>query len=81
MLDISQIFEVDYIFTRKDGISGLKSSSWAGLGKLVNTPLDSSTFGIWYHNFQYCFSDSIYIAEITSLELMISKRNLKYFEL
>jgi hypothetical protein len=62
--DISKVFEMGDIFTRKDGISGLKSSSWAGLGKLVNTPLDSSTFGIWYHNLQYCFSDSIYIAGI-----------------
>jgi hypothetical protein len=52
------------IFTRKDGISGLKSSSWAGLGKLVNTPLDSSTFGIWYHNLQYGISGSIYIADV-----------------
>jgi len=28
--DISQGFEVDDIFTRKDTISGLKSSLWAG---------------------------------------------------
>jgi len=27
------------------------------------------------------FSTLLYIAEITGLELMISKRNLKYFEL
>jgi hypothetical protein len=33
------------IFTRKDAISGLKSSLWAGLSKLVNTPLDGSIFG------------------------------------
>jgi len=46
MSDILQVFEVDDIFTRKDAISGLKSSLWAGLGKLVNTPLDSSIFGI-----------------------------------
>ena len=46
MSDISQVFEVDDIFTRKDVISGFKSSPWAGLGKLLNTPLDSSIFGI-----------------------------------
>ena len=40
--DLSQIFEVDDIFTRKDAISGLKSGPWEGLGKLVYTPLDSS---------------------------------------
>jgi len=40
--DISQVFEVDDIFTRKDAISGLKSDPWEGLGKLVYTPLDSS---------------------------------------
>ena len=40
--DLSQVFEVDDIFTRKDAISGLKSSPWAGLDKRVNTPLDSS---------------------------------------
>jgi hypothetical protein len=34
------------IFTRKDAISGLKSYLWAGLGKLVNIPLDGSIFGI-----------------------------------
>ena len=44
--DLSQVFEVDDIFTRKDAISGLKSSLWADLSKLVNTPLDSSNFGI-----------------------------------
>jgi len=44
--DISQVFEMDDIFTRKDAISGLKNSPWAGLGKQVNTPLDSSIFGI-----------------------------------
>ena len=44
--DISQVFEEDDIFTRKDAISGLKSSPWADLCKLVNTPLDSSNFGI-----------------------------------
>ena len=44
--DILQVFEVDDIFTRKDAISGLKNSLWVGLGKLVNTPLDSSIFGI-----------------------------------
>jgi len=43
---ISQVFEVDDIFIRKNAISGLKSSLWAGLGKLVNTPLESSFFGI-----------------------------------
>ena len=32
MSDLSQVFEVDDIFTRKDTISGLKSSLWAGLG-------------------------------------------------
>jgi len=32
MSDISKVFEVDDIFTRKDAISGLKSSLWAGLG-------------------------------------------------
>ena len=42
MSDLSKDFERDDIFTRKDAISGLKSSPWAGLGKLVNTPLDSS---------------------------------------
>ena len=42
MSDISKVFEVDDIYTRKDAISGLKSSPWAGLGKLVNTPLNSS---------------------------------------
>ena len=46
MSDISKVFEVDDIFTRKDAISGLKSSIWADLCKLVNTPLDSSNFGI-----------------------------------
>jgi hypothetical protein len=46
MSDILQVFEVDDIFTRKDAILGLKSSLWAGLGELVNTPLDSSIFGI-----------------------------------
>jgi len=46
MSDISQVFEVDDIFTRKDAISGLKGSSWEGLGKLVNTLQDSSIFGI-----------------------------------
>jgi len=46
MSDISQVFEEDDIFTRKDAISGLKNNSWAGLGELVNTPLDSSIFGI-----------------------------------
>ncbi len=40
--DLSQGFEVDNIFTGKNAISGLKSSPWAGLGKLVYTPLDSS---------------------------------------
>jgi hypothetical protein len=60
--DLSQVFEMDDIFTRKDAISGLKSSPWAGLGKLVNTPLDSSIFAGRYHNLQYWFSDSIYIA-------------------
>jgi len=45
MSDISQVFEVDDIFTRKDAISGLRSTLWAGLGKLVNTPMDSSIFG------------------------------------
>ena len=49
------------------GISSLKSSPWAGLGKLVNTPLYSSNFAGRYHNLQYCFSDSIYIAEIKRL--------------
>ena len=44
--DISQVFRVDDIFTRKDAISGLKISSWEGLGKLANTLLDSSIFGI-----------------------------------
>ena len=44
--DILQVFEVDDIFTRKNAISGLKNSLWVGLGKLVNTPLDSSIFGI-----------------------------------
>ena len=44
--DISQVFGVDDIFTGKDAISGFKSSLWAGLGKLVNTPLDNSIFGI-----------------------------------
>jgi hypothetical protein len=44
--DISKVFEMDDIFTRKDAISGLKNSPWAGLGKQVNTPLDSSIFGI-----------------------------------
>jgi hypothetical protein len=43
---MSQDSEVDDIFSRKDAISGLKSSLWVGLGKLVNTPLDSSIFGI-----------------------------------
>jgi hypothetical protein len=42
MSDISQVFEVDDIFTIKDAISGLKSCLWAGLSKLVNIPLDSS---------------------------------------
>ncbi len=42
--DISKVFEVNDIFTRKDAISGLKSSPWADLCKLVNTPLDSSNF-------------------------------------
>jgi len=46
MSDISQVFRVDDIFTRKDAISGLKSSSWEGLGKLANILLDSSIFGI-----------------------------------
>jgi len=50
---------VDDIFTRKDAISGLKNSLWVGLGKFVNTLLDSSIFGIWYHNLQYCVPDSI----------------------
>jgi len=63
MSDISQVFEMDYIFTRKDTISGLKSSLWSGLIKLVNTPLDSSIFAGRYHNLQYCFPGSIYIAE------------------
>jgi len=67
MSDISQVFEMDYIFTRKDTISGLKSSLWSGLIKLVNTPLDSSIFAGRYHNLQYCFPGSIYIAEIKSL--------------
>jgi hypothetical protein len=44
--DISQVLEVVDIFTGKDAISGLKSSLWAGLGKLINIPLDSSIFGI-----------------------------------
>jgi len=42
MSDILQVFNADDIYTRKDAISGLKSSPWAGLGKLVNTPLNSS---------------------------------------
>ena len=46
MSDLSQVFEVDDIFTGKNAISGLKSSPWADLCKLVNTPLDSSNFGI-----------------------------------
>jgi hypothetical protein len=58
--------EVDDIFTRKDAISGFKSNPWAGLGKLVNTPLDSSNFAGRYHNLQYCFPDSIYIAVNTT---------------
>jgi hypothetical protein len=37
--DLSQNFEVDDISTGKDAISGLKSSPWAGLDKLVNTSL------------------------------------------
>jgi len=40
--DVSQVLGVDDIFTRKDAISGLKSSLWAGLGNLVNIPLNSS---------------------------------------
>jgi hypothetical protein len=28
--DISQVFETDDIFTRKNAISGFKSSPWAG---------------------------------------------------
>jgi hypothetical protein len=51
--DLSQVFEPADIFTRKDAISGLKSSPWAGSGKLVNTPLtvqfleyDITTFNI-----------------------------------
>jgi hypothetical protein len=70
---------VDDIFTRKDTISGLKSSLWADLGQLVNKPLVSSIFAGRYHNFQYWFSDSIYIAGIASFWLMISNRNLKDF--
>jgi hypothetical protein len=62
---------VDDIFSRKDAISGLKSSLWVGLGKLVNTPLDSSIFAGRYHNLQYWFSDSIYIAEITRLAQVV----------
>ena len=30
--DLSPVFEVEDIFTRKDTISGLKSTLWAGLG-------------------------------------------------
>ena len=37
--DLSQNFEVDDISTGKDAISGLKSSPWASLDKLVNTSL------------------------------------------
>jgi hypothetical protein len=66
MSDISKVFEADDIFTRKDVISGLKSSLWAGLGKLINIPLASSIFAGRYHNFQYWFYDSIYIADIKS---------------
>ena len=77
MSDLSQVFEVDDIYTRKDAISGLKSSPWAGLGKLVNTPLDSSIFAGRYHNLQYWFSDSIYIADIK--ERVIIKRDGQQF--
>jgi hypothetical protein len=51
-----------------DAISGLKSSPWAGLGKLVNTHLNSSIFAGRYHNLQSWFPDSIYIAVITTLK-------------
>jgi hypothetical protein len=71
MSDLSQVLRSADIFTWMDAISGLKSIPWAGFGKLVNTPLDSSIFGIWYHNLQYCFSDSIYIAELTRLAQVV----------
>jgi len=74
----TQVFEVDDIYTRKDAISGLKSSPWSGLGKLVNTPIDSSIFAGRYNNPQYWFSDSIYIAVNTGFELMILNQNLNH---
>jgi hypothetical protein len=46
MSDISPVLRQVDIFTIKDAISGLKSSPWAGLGKLANITLDGSIFGI-----------------------------------
>jgi hypothetical protein len=46
MSDISKDLRMYDILNRKDAISGLKRSPWTGLCKLVNTPLDSSIFGI-----------------------------------
>jgi len=52
---MSKNFERDDILTGKDAISGLKSSPWEGLGKLVNTPCpvhflldDTTTFNIGF---------------------------------
>ena len=42
--DISKDFGRYDIFTKKDAISGFKSSPWADLDNLVNTPLDRSIF-------------------------------------
>ena len=50
MSDLSPVFEMDDIFTRKDAISGLKSSPWAGFGKLVNVAL--SLLGEFLSNFK-----------------------------
>jgi hypothetical protein len=44
--DLSQVFEVDDIFTGKNAISGLNSNPWAGLGKTGQYSLESSFFGI-----------------------------------
>ena len=74
--DISKDFGRYDIFTKKDAISGFKSSPWAGLSKLVNIPLDSSIFAVRYHNLHYWFYDSIYIARLSK---KYKKGNFSHF--
>ena len=76
MSDLSQVFIAADIFTFRLAISGLKSSLWADLGQPVRTSLDSSIFAGRYHNLQYWFSDSIYIAGINTSGLMYEGRIL-----